>query len=77
MFIKRYNAKSSGQAMLPDKLAPPRAGRISVLVARASHVTNCLRFRLAQRYLPGVNQRALTERNRTNSRGRVSAAPRP
>ena len=32
-----------------------------MLAARASHVTNCLRFRLAQRYLPGVNQRALTQ----------------
>ena len=78
MFVKRVIAKNPGQAMPPDKLAfPPRAGRVSVLVARAPHVSNCLRFRLAQRYLPGVNQRALTDRNRTNSRGRVSAAPRP
>ena len=45
---------------------PPRAGRVSVLVARASHVTYCLRFLLAQRYLQGVNQRAFTNRNRTN-----------
>ena len=38
--------------MPPDKLAYP------LLAARASHFTNCLRFQLAQRYLPGVNQRA-------------------
>ena len=78
MFLKWVNAKKilAGHASWQASI-PPRAGRVSVLVARASHVTNCLRFRLAQRYLPGVNQRALTDRNRTNSRGRVSAAPRP
>ena len=38
--------------MPPDKLAYP------LPAAKASHVTNCLRFRLAHRYLPGVNQHA-------------------
>ena len=56
---------------------PPRVGRVSVLVVRASHVTYCLKFRLAQRYLQGVNEHALTNWNRKNWRGRVSAAPRP
>ena len=78
MFLKRVNAKKilAGHASRHASI-PPRAGRVSVLVARASHVTYCLRFRLAQRYLQGVNQRAFTNRNRTNWRGRVSAAPRP
>ena len=46
-----------------------------MLVARASHVTYCLRFRLAQRYLRGVNQRAFTNRNRTNWRGECRRPP--
>ena len=76
MFVKKVNAKSSRQAMPPDKLAfLQERGRVSVLGARASHVTYCLRFRLAQRYLQGVNQRALANRNRTNSRGECRRPP--
>ena len=45
MFVKRVIAKNPGQAMPPDKLAfLQRAGRVSVLAARAPHVANCLRF---------------------------------
>ena len=49
---------------------PPREGRVSMLVVRASHVTNCLRFRLAQRYLQvRINLLLLTGIEQTHGEG--------
>ena len=75
MFVKNSTQKIPAGHASRQASIPPRAGRVSVLGARASHVTYCLRFRLAQRYLQGVNQRALANRNRTNSRGKCRRPP--
>ena len=75
MFVKNLTQKIPAGYASRQASIPPRAGRVSVLGARASHVTYCLRFRLAQRYLQGVNQRALANRNRTNSRGECRRPP--
>ena len=75
MLVKKLTQKIPAGHASQQASIPPRAGRVSVLGARASHVTYCLRFRLAQRYLQGVNQRALANRNRTNSRGECRRPP--